>query len=470
MRQIPVTCEQREAMLRALGLSATEELFADVPPAARIDRPLDLPTGLSEMELVGHLRGLTDANAPATELVSFAGAGCYDHYVPAIVDHVLRKPEFFTAYTPYQPEVSQGTLQATYEFQTMICELTGMDVANASMYDGATALAEAAQMACRITGRHALVCAPTVHPEWRRTLLTYAEAGTAEVSRSPATDVATGTMQVLGQEDESRKEDHPSLASVLSDERAAAVLVAQPNFFGNFEDLSLIAELTHEAGALLVVAVNPLLLGVLEPPSAYGADIVVGDGQPLGIPMSFGGPGLGFFACRKEHLRQMPGRLVGRSRDVDGNEAFVLTLSTREQHIRREKATSNICSNQALCSLAAGVYLAAVGSEGLSAIARACIAKAHYLRERLLETGRFGAPWETPFGYEFALIYDGDVVEMRSAMLERGFLAGVCAGEVEGGSFAGIGAEMLESLVLLAVTERRTRAEMDLFAEEVASL
>ena len=264
--------------------------------------------------------------------------------------------------------------------------------------------------------------------------------------------------------------DGHSLAAELADGDVAAVLIQTPNFFGSFEDLAEIARLTHDAGALLVVAVNPILLGIVEPPSAYGADIVVGEGQPLGNAMSFGGPGLGFFACAEKYIRQMPGRVVGRTKDVDGNCAFVLTLSTREQHIRREKATSNICSNHALNALAATVYIAAVGREGLAGIARSCVAKAHYLREGLIATGKFSAPWDAPFGYEFTLAYGGDVLDMHEIMLERGFLAGVSVADVEAEWPTGIESNLAEHLVIFAVTEKRTKAEMDSFIKEVASL
>ena len=462
MRHIPVTCEQREAMLRAVGVSTVDELFAAVPESVRLETPLDLPEAMGEIELTAHLKGLAAANRPASALVSFLGAGCYDHHIPSVVDHVVSKPEFFTAYTPYQPEVSQGTLQAIYEYQTGICELTGMDVANASMYDGATAFVEAALMACRVTKRHKVVCASTVHPEWQNTLGTYAEAGTFEIGEFPVADFERGVVRTDAA-------DGRGLAALLADD-IAAVLVQSPNFFGNFEDLAEIGRLAHEAGALFVVAANPVLLAIVEPPSVYGADIVVGEGQPLGNAISYGGPGLGFFACRQALVRQMPGRLVGRTTDVDGNRAFVLTLSTREQHIRREKATSNICSNHALNALAAGVYLAAVGSEGLAGIARACVAKAHYLREALLATGKFSAPWDSPFGYEFALVYDGDVAEMHAALLKRGYLAGASVADVEGERPTGVLPAVADDLVLFAVTETRTRAEMDAFAREVASL
>lgn len=444
MRYIPITCEQREAMLRAVGRSSTGELFDDVPGPVRLDEPLDLPAGLSEIELSAHVRELANLNVPATSMVCFAGGGYYDHHVPSVVDHVISRPEFFTAYTPYQPEVSQGTLQAVWEYQSMICALTGMEVANASMYDGATALVEAALMAARLTRRHRVVAAGMIHPDWLQVLDTYAEAGTIEIveHHTPHVDAA-------------------ELAEHL-DDSVAAVLVASPNFTGSLEDLAPVAEAAHAAGALLVVASNPVLLGVLEPPASFGADIVVGEGQPLGSGLNYGGPGLGFFACREKHVRQMPGRLVGRTVDADGSPAFVLTLSTREQHIRRERATSNICSNHALNALAAGAYLSALGQEGLAGVARSCVAKAHYLREQLLATGRFESPWEPdlPFGYEFALAYLGDSSAFYSALFEQGFVPGVVL-ETD---------EDEPDLVLFAVTEKRTRSEIDAFVEAVRSL
>jgi glycine dehydrogenase subunit 1 len=445
MRFSPVSCDDRATMLAAVGVSTVDDLFESVPAAVRLDRPLAMADGLGECDVVRVLKGLAARNTPATGLVSFAGAGCYDHYVPSVVDHVLRRPEFFTAYTPYQPEVSQGTLQNIYEFQSMICELTGMDVANASMYDGATAFVEAALMAARVTKRSRVVVAGSAHPEWRVVLDTYASSGAIEVATCPVNDGLTAS---------------GALASLV-DDRTAAVLVASPNFLGHLEDLASLGEVAHAAGALFVVSVNPALSGVLEPPSAFGADIVVGEGQPLGNAMSYGGPGLGFFACKEAFLRQMPGRVVGRTVDVEGRGAFVLTMQTREQHIRRERATSNICSNHALNALAAAVYLSAVGAEGLAEVGRSCIAKAHYLRDALVASGKFEAVWAAPFAHEFALRYTGDVPAMQAALLARGYLAGVDLGAIDPG---------LDGLVLFAVTEKRTRAEMDDFVREVVSL
>ncbi len=433
-------------MLGVAGVSDVDALYADVPEGARLGRPLEIEGGMSEVELAGHLRALADRDVPATRLVTFAGCGCYDHHAPSVVDHIVRRPEMFTAYTPYQPEVSQGTLQAIYEYQTMVCELTGMDVANASMYDGASAFAEAALMAARTTGRKRVLVAGTVPAEWSETLATYAAAGTVE-------PVAVGDPR-----EGSARAD--SIAEAL-DDATAAVMVASPNRFGVLEDIERIAGLAHEKGALCVVGTAPVLLGVMRPPGESGADIVVAEGQALGGAMSFGGPGLGMFACRLEHVRTMPGRLVGRTVDVEGNPGYVLTFATREQHIRREKATSNICSNHSLNAIGAGAYLCAVGREGLAGIARACMAKARYLREALLATGAFTSPWEAPFGYEFTLRYGGGLASMHAAMLERGYIAGVPV-RIDGEDAGG--------LVTFAVTEKRTRAEMDAFAKEVAAL
>jgi glycine dehydrogenase subunit 1 len=432
-------------MLAAVGVETIDELFGSIPAPVRLGRPLDLPAGLGELDVVRRLGSLAGRNTAATGIVCLAGAGCYDHYIPSVVDHILRRPEFFTAYTPYQPEVSQGTLQNIYEFQSMICELTGMDVANASMYDGATAFVEAALMAARITKRSKIVVAGSAHPEWRVVLDTYASSGAIEVVTCPVNEGVTG----------------PGSLASLVDDRTAAVLVSSPNFLGHLEDLAALGDVAHAAGALFVVSVNPALSGVLEPPSVYGADIVVGEGQPLGNAMSFGGPGLGFFACKSAFLRQLPGRIVGRTVDVDGRGAFVLTMQTREQHIRRERATSNICSNHALNALAAAVYLSAVGAEGLAEVGKSCIAKAHYLRDALVASGAFEAVWSAPFGHEFALRYTGDVAAMQDTMLERGYLAGVDLGAVDPG---------LDGLVLFAVTEKRTRQELDDFVREVVSL
>lgn len=435
-----ISPEQREGMLRAVGFTTPEELFADLPASVLLDGPIaELPDSMGEMELVSHISSLAGSNEPAGEVISFMGAGCYDHYCPSIVDHVIRRPEIFTAYTPYQPEVSQGTLQAIFEFQTAVCELTGMEVANAGMYDGATALVEAALMAARITKRTGVLASATINPEWLETLSTYAHAGVLDVTIVDTDEIAE-----------------------MVDETYACVLVSNPDFLGRLSDLVPIVTAAHDHKALAVVAVNPLLQAVLETPATYGVDIVVAEGQPLGLPMSFGGPGIGIFACRQGHVRQMPGRIVGRAHDQDGAEGFVLTLSTREQHIRREKATSNICSNQTLCATAIGVYIAATGRVGLTRTAELCVARAHYLREELLKNEAFSPFDESPFGYEFALRYDGDVDAFFSAMKDVGILAGVRAAELS--------EEYDDDVIVFAVTEKRSRGEIDFFVKEVDSL
>ena len=446
MRFIPVTDAQREAMLRVVGVSRVDDLFDVIPKDVRLSRPLALDAGLAELPLIAELRELAARDLDMGHVVSFLGAGCYDHYIPSIVGAVTSKPEFFTAYTPYQAEVSQGTLQAIYEFQTMVCELSGMDVANASMYDGATAFVEGAYLAAHATKRRKIVVSGAVHPDWLATLATYASAGLLDIEVVPPGPDGTTPTQALA-------------AAV---DGAAAVMVASPNFFGCVEDVRGAADVAHEAGALLVCGFAPALAAVLETPGALGADVAVAEGQPLGNPMSFGGPGLGLFACRSEHLRRMPGRIVGRTVDADGRPGFSLTMQTREQHIRREKATSNICSNHSLNALAAGAYLAALGSEGLRELGVACLSKARYLRDGLLATGRFETRGDAVFGHEFALSYvGGDVDEMLDEMLQRGYLAGLHLERF---------LPQERGTVLFCATEKRTRAEIDAFVEEVASL
>ena len=356
-------------MLAAVGATGVEDLFAEVPAGVLMTRPLDLPAGLSEVELLADLRALAARTTPASELVSFVGAGIYDHYVPAVVDAITSRSEFQTAYTPYQPERSQGVLQSIFEFQTAICELTGMEVANASMYDAGTALAEAAILAGGQTRRGRVVLSAGVHPEYRQVVRTMAAAyGPQPVEVELAAGALTGRDALR--------------AAVDAD--TAAVVVQQPNFFGGLEDLAAAAAVAHDAGALFIAVVDPLSLGLLAPPGEAGADIVVGEGQSLGNPMNFGGPGLGFMAVTRNLMRRLPGRLVGETRDLEGRRGFVLTLQTREQHIRREKATSNICSNHALNALAAVVYLSWLGKKGLPELAEVCLRRAAYLRERLL--------------------------------------------------------------------------------------
>ncbi len=357
----------------------TTDLFADVPAKVRLMAPLALPAPLSEPELLAEMTEQSLKNARGR---NWLGAGSYEHFIPSALKHILGRSEFYTAYTPYQPEVSQGTLQAIYEYQSLVCELTGMEVANASLYDGATALAEAAFMACRLTGRQEIVVPRALHPHYREVLQTYCRAADLKVTELPF--------------------DHNSGLTTYDLQLTTAhacLVLQQPNFFGGLESVEGLAERAHAAGALLIACVDPISLGILKAPGHYGADIVVGEGQSLGLPRSFGGPGLGLFATKQDYLRQMPGRIVGLTKDLDGKRGFVLTMSTREQHIRRERATSNICSNEALCALAATVYLALMGKRGLRQAAELCLQKANYLKARLNKI----VPWQTATFNEFVI-------------------------------------------------------------------
>lgn len=365
----------------------TADLFADIPTSVRLKGPLKLPPPLSEPELLEELKAQSDKNEGAP---FFLGGGCYNHFVPSVVKHIVSRSEFYTAYTPYQAEASQGTLQTIYEYQSMICELTGMDVSNASMYDGATALAEAAFMACRIAGRKEIVVSAAAHPHYRQVLQTYCNAADLRLVKCPF-DIKTGLTA----------DGLPLTAD------SACFILQQPNFFGNIENVSGLAEKVHATGGLFIVSVDPISLGLLKPPGACRADIVVGEGQALGNPQSFGGPGLGIFAAKKEFLRQMPGRIVGATTDTEGKRGFVLTMATREQHIRRERATSNICSNEALCALAACVYLSVMGKQGVRKVAELCLQKSNYLKKRLgdkvlwpntLSFKEFAVKTNKPFG------------------------------------------------------------------------
>ncbi len=363
----------------------TTDLFADVPASVRLTAPLNLPAALSEPELLAELREQSLKNR-ATD--GFLGAGSYEHFIPSALKHIAGRSEFYTAYTPYQPEVSQGTLQVIYEYQSLVCALTGMEVANASMYDGATALAEAAFMACRLTGRKEILVPRTVHPHYRELLKTYCRAADLKLTEIPF-DPESGL----------------TLYPTPLTKEVSCLILQQPNFFGGLESVDGLAERVHAAGALLIACVDPVSLGLLKAPGHYGADIVVGEGQGLGLPRSFGGPGLGLFAAKKDFLRQMPGRIVGQTNDLDGKRGFVLTMSTREQHIRRERATSNICSNEALCALSAAVYLSLLGKNGLRRVAELCLQKANYLKNRLAKI----VPWPTATFNEFVIRTDKQV-------------------------------------------------------------
>jgi glycine dehydrogenase subunit 1 len=449
---VPHSDPDVRAMLAAVKAGSIEELFADIPEDVRRREPLALPAGLSELEVLAELRRLAAANTPASGLVSFLGAGIYDHYVPAVVDAIVSRSEFLTAYTPYQPERSQGVLQSIFEFQTAICELTGMDVSNASMYDAGTALAEASFLAGHHTRRGEILVSAGVHPEYREVL----ECETA--NHGPRPHVVE--LQAGG------ATDLAALRAATGPD-TAAVVVQQPNFFGALEDVAAVAGIAHAAGALLVVVADPLSLGLFEAPGRLGADVVVGEAQSLGNAMSFGGPGLGFMAVTKPLLRRIPGRLVGETVDLEGKRGFVLTLQTREQHIRREKATSNICSNHALNALAALVYLSWLGREGLAELGLLCARKTVYLRQRLLALPGVSAFTEGPVFREFAVRLPVPAAVMVEALAPAGFLAGVPAGRFAA-RFGGACGD-LDDVLLIATTEKRTRAEIDAFVSAVES-
>jgi len=450
MDYVPHSPADVAEMLAAVGVGGVEDLFSEIPEQVRRREPLAVPAAVSEAELLGELRRLAAADTPATSLVSFLGAGVYDHYVPAVVDAIVSRSEFATAYTPYQPERSQGVLQTIFEYQTAICELTGMDVSNASMYDAGTALAEASLLAGGQTRRGSIVLSAGVHPEYRQVLATET-AGYGP--RPQVVDLPEGAAT-----------DPQALAAAV-DADTAAVVLQQPNFFGALEDLAAVAEVAHAAGALFVVVADPLSLGLLEAPGALGADIVVGEAQAFGNAMAFGGPGLGYMAVTRKLMRRIPGRLVGETVDAGGKRGFVLTLQTREQHIRRQKATSNICSNHALNALAALVHLSWLGKQGLPELAELCARKAAYLRARLLEVPGVDAFTAGPVFREFAVRLPGSAAELVEALAPQGFLAGVPAGRFAAEFDAGAD---LDGVLLIAVTEKRTRAEMDAFVAAVA--
>jgi glycine dehydrogenase subunit 1 len=439
---LPNTNEDRREMLAAIGLSSVEGLFADIPEEVRFRGRMKLPTGLSEPELIAHMKGLARKNAEASSWTIFMGGGAYDHFIPSVVGHVIGRSEFYTAYTPYQPEVSQGVLQSIYEYQSMIARLTGMDVSNASMYDGASAMAEAALIACAATRRTKVVVPRALSPEYRETIKTYTHGQKIEIVEAPF-DGKTG------------QTDLDALEKLL-DDNTAAVLLGHPNYFGCLENPDEASRLAHDHGALFVAAVDPISLGVLKPPGAYGADIAVGEGQPMGNPMSFGGPYLGFLATTEKLVRRMPGRIAGATVDQDGDRGFVLTLQTREQHIRREKATSNICSNEALNALAAAVYLSIMGKEGLVEVAKLCLHKAHYARERVTAVPGYSAPFSAPFFKEFAVKGPGSFTDTGRRLAGRHMLVG---------PDLGASYPELAGSFLVAVTEKRTKAEIDGLAE-----
>ena len=408
MRYIPNSPEERAEMLASVGLSNASELFRSIPGDVQLGRKLNITDPLAEPEVIAAMEAMAAKNTGATK-PSFLGAGVYSHFSPTVVDHLIQRSEFFTSYTPYQPEISQGTLQYIFEFQTLVCQLTGMEVANASMYDGSTAMAEAYLMAQRVTRRDKIVVAKSVHPEYRDVAVTYAQHGDTEIVEIDF-DEATG--RVSGLE--------------ALDDKTAALVVQSPNFFGCIEDLKSLADAAHAVGALLVVAVTEAIsFGMLKTPGSYGADIVVGEGQSWGIPMSFGGPHVGLFATQEKYVRQMPGRLAGVAYDKNGNRGFVLTLSTREQHIRREKATSNICTNQGLIALAATIYMESMGKKGLQEVAVQNAQKASYAKKKIAEIDGYSIPFSSPTFNEFVVRGPRPATEILESVREKGIIGGL---------------------------------------------
>ena len=428
----PNTDDDRQRMLDAIGVGSFEDLVADIPAEHR-NPPIDLPPPTSELELRREIGAMAEQNAVPGDYACFLGAGSYRHFIPAIVRSVATRSEFMTAYTPYQPEVSQGTLQAHYEFQSLVCQLTGMEVANAGMYDGATSMAEAALMAARVTKRDRVAVLDTVSPAYRQVLQTFVDSqGIAVDTLSP------GSVQV--------------------GDGTACLLVQQPNFFGNFEELEALAETAHSAGALLVVAADLTSLGMFRPPSEYDADIVVAEGQAIGVAPTFGGPYVGIFACKQKYVRQMPGRVVGKTVDTRGRDGYVLTLQTREQHIRRERATSNICTAVGLIALMTTLYMSSLGKQGLRRVAELCYHKAHYAASLIEKIPGYSLPLTGAYFREFVVEGPRPVAEINEALLERKIIGGLDV------------SEHVPNGMLVCCTEMNTKEEIDRFADALAEV
>lgn len=441
---IPNTEQDRREMLKTIGVASVDDLFADIPESVRFKGMLNLPDALSEFEMMNELKRLARQNVSLEDAISFLGAGAYQHVIPSVVDAMISRSEFYTAYTPYQPEISQGILQAIFEYQTLMAELTGLDVSNASLYDGATAIGEAAMLSCSHTRRNRVLVSAAVNPDYRAVLETYARGQHVETDIIAEIDGAT---------------DHAELAAKLQDD-VAAVVIQYPNFFGTIEDVRTVCEMAHAKKVLVIVSTNPIALGLLESPGALGADIVVAEGQPLGNSLSFGGPYLGIITVREPLLRKLPGRIAGQTVDRDGRRGFVLTLQAREQHIRREKASSNICSNQALNALAASVYLSYMGPDGLYDVAKQCLAKAHYARDRFMNAGA-KAVHQAPFFHEFVLDLGAQSDQVLEALKTENIFLGV--------PLKNLGARY-EHAVLLAVTEVHSKSAIDEVANRLEGL
>ena len=440
---IPHTDADREEMLKTIGVSSIDAFFENLP-GCKIDAPLNLPTPTTEMEALAEISYIASANESVKDLSSFLGAGAYHHYIPAAVDSILRRGEFYTAYTPYQPEISQGTLQAVFEFQSLMAALTGMDVSNASHYDGATAVAESINMAYHnFRGkRNKIVISPALHPHYRETVHTYTQGSQLQIVGENLSPSST-----------------PEDLMALIDDDTALVAVQYPDFFGRIYDFTALAEAAHSAKALFAVHVNPMALGILTPPGEMDADIVTGEGQPFGIPVSFGGPYLGIFTTRQKFVRKMAGRIVGETVDSRGQRGYVLTLSTREQHIRREKATSNICTNQGLMVLASAVYLSLLGKQGLEQVATLNYQNAHYAAQQITALPGYEMCFDAPFFNEFAVHCPISADEINAHLLEHDILGGLALGETN---------PEMKNCLLIAVTEMNSRQEIDRLVEVLA--
>jgi glycine dehydrogenase subunit 1 len=448
MTYIPISPKERDAMLATIGVKSLDDLFKDVPARHRFPK-LDLPPALTEMEAAAELAEIAASNENVRgDLTSFLGAGIYNHYIPSVVDHMLRRGEFYTAYTPYQPEISQGTLQATFEYQSLIAALTGMDVSNASHYDGATAAAEAVNLAvAQFRGkRRKVVISPTVHPQYRAVIRTYTQGMELELA---------------GDNPEADLESSPDDLTSLIDDNTMLVIVQYPDFFGRLYDYTKLIATAHGKGALVCVVANPTALALFKTPGEMDADIVVGDGQPLGIPMWYGGPTLGFFTIKKAYVHKMAGRLVGETVDSHGQRAYVLTLTAREQHIKRERATSNICTNQGLLALASAVYMSVLGKSGMRQVAELCYHKAHYAASQLSKINGMGLCFTEPFFHEFALCVNQPAAEVNAHLL---------AHDILGGYELGQDYPALKNHLLIAVTEMNTKEEIDRLAEVLSEV
>ena len=443
MRYLPHTQKDIASMLKTVGVSSLDELFKQIPERCRLKKSIDLPEAMNEWELCRHMRYFSNMMATAPEYKIFIGAGCYEHHIPAVVSNLMNLQGFVTSYTPYQPEISQGTLQGLYEYQTMICEIFGMDVTNTSLYDGASALAEALLMAVRITGRKRVALSKSIHPHYREVVKTYLETPGFEISEIPFNETGKTDISCLSES-----------------ENLAAVAVQSPNFFGCIEDLSIIAEVVHRDDIIFIVTfTEPLAYGIFKNPGSQDADIICGEGRSFGLSQYFGGMSLGIFASKMDYVRYMPGRIVGKTKDAEGKRGFVLTLATREQHIRREKATSNICTDQSLCALGAAQYLASLGKNGFRELAKINYNKSEYLKQKLRKSG-FLLKFEGPTFNEFVIKYPNGFDSAYESLIERKIVAGLKIEDYY---------PDLERCCLLCVTETKTKDDIDNFVEELKS-